>query len=235
MKVDVRVERIWHQGHTVIVFETIGPSQIGIMVLGSEQTTTPPFDPKTGRKVQYSLGLLEDDIDALEIFLKERRVALGVKLLPHDGSQWLSCVACSTVRTRFLAWLSDALGLGEDARESDFRAEIEAAWAALGVTAEDRANNDDPDVRTLSQSIRVSLQYERDEVEAAKEALRAKVVEALRSVASPVHVPGRFADEARDECPVCHMRVEDCESRLSICPGETAREVLAEIAALGNT
>ncbi len=86
MKVDVRVERIWHQGHTVIVFETIGPSQIGIMVLGSEQTTTPPFDPKTGRKVQSSLGLLEEDIVALESFLKQRREALGLKLLPHDGS-----------------------------------------------------------------------------------------------------------------------------------------------------
>jgi hypothetical protein len=70
---DIRVERSWHAGHTLLVFQTIGPSQIAISVLGSEQTLTPPYDSATGREVKYSIGLTKEDIAALEDFLKQRR------------------------------------------------------------------------------------------------------------------------------------------------------------------
>lgn len=42
------------------------------------------------------------------------------------------------------------------------REEIERSWAALGMTPDQRAQNDDPDVATLADAIAVSLQYERD-------------------------------------------------------------------------
>ena len=45
------------------------------------QTKDPPRDPKTGRRVIYSLGLLEDDIQALEEFLVKRRAACSLEIL----------------------------------------------------------------------------------------------------------------------------------------------------------
>jgi hypothetical protein len=69
----VRVERSWHGGHTLVVFQTLGPNQITINVLGSQRTTEPPYDAETGRRVEYSLGLVGEDIAALEDFLAQRR------------------------------------------------------------------------------------------------------------------------------------------------------------------
>jgi hypothetical protein len=69
----MRAERSWHGGHTLVVFETVGPNQIMINVLGSEQSTEPPRDAKTGRKITSSLCLGEEDIQALEDFLALRR------------------------------------------------------------------------------------------------------------------------------------------------------------------
>lgn len=74
---DIRVERSWHGGHTLVVFQTLGPRQIAISVIGSKKTETPPRDPKTGRNVEYSIGLVEEDIVALEDFLRERRLHVG--------------------------------------------------------------------------------------------------------------------------------------------------------------
>jgi hypothetical protein len=70
---NIRVERSWHAGHTLLVFQTLGPSQIAISVLGSIRTSAPPCDSATGREVKYSIGLTEADIAALEDFLKQRR------------------------------------------------------------------------------------------------------------------------------------------------------------------
>ena len=72
----VRKELSWHDGHALVVFETLGTTQITIDVLSSEQTSNPPRDSVTGRRVVYSLGLTEDGIAVLESFLRERREEL---------------------------------------------------------------------------------------------------------------------------------------------------------------
>jgi len=72
----VRKELSWHGGHTLVVFQTLGTTQITIDVLSSEQTSSPPRDSVTGRRVVHSLGLTEDGIAVLESFLRERREEL---------------------------------------------------------------------------------------------------------------------------------------------------------------
>lgn len=77
MAEDIRVERSWHGGHTLIVFKTLGPTQISIDVVGSRLAKVAPRDLVTGREIQHSLGLLEEDILALEDFLRRRRLLYG--------------------------------------------------------------------------------------------------------------------------------------------------------------
>jgi len=73
----VRQELSWHGGHTLVVFETLGETQITIDVLSGEKTNDPPRDSVTGRRVVHSLGLTEEGIAVLESFLRERREELG--------------------------------------------------------------------------------------------------------------------------------------------------------------
>ena len=73
----VRKELSWHGGHTLVVFQTLGETQIAIDVLSSEKTNDPPRDSVTGRRVTHSLGLTEEGIAVLESFLRERREELG--------------------------------------------------------------------------------------------------------------------------------------------------------------
>ena len=75
----VRKELSWHGGHTLVVFQTLGETQITIDVLSSEKTNDPPpwRDSVTGRRVTHSLGLTEEGIAVLESFLRERREELG--------------------------------------------------------------------------------------------------------------------------------------------------------------
>jgi hypothetical protein len=70
---ELRAERVWHAGHTLIIFRTVGPNQVAIDVCGSEITDEAPRDHVTRRKIQHSLCLGEDDIIALEDFLRKRR------------------------------------------------------------------------------------------------------------------------------------------------------------------
>lgn len=42
----VRKELSWHSGHTLVVFQTLGETQIAIDVLSSEKTNDPPRDSR---------------------------------------------------------------------------------------------------------------------------------------------------------------------------------------------
>lgn len=59
---------------------------------------------------------------------------------PHDGSQWQSCEHCSVVRTRFIDWLRQQIGVRGDASTEDFKTVIEslmserAAWGSESET-----------------------------------------------------------------------------------------------------
>ncbi len=71
-----------------------------------------------------------------------------------------------------IAEACEMLGLDGNAYVLDapsLRREIEASWRELGVDMDEVLACDDPDVRLMSQSIRVSLQYEKDKVEMAVE------------------------------------------------------------------
>lgn len=72
---------------------------------------------------------------------------------PHGCGQTLAELARGAPHARGCPSTADA----------KLRAEIAAAWAALGIKPEDAA--DDPETATLDGAIRVSLQYERDRVE----------------------------------------------------------------------
>jgi len=67
------------------------------------------------------------------------------------------------------------------AERDEARAEVEAAWDALGTTAEEAA--DDPDTAALADSIRISLQYERDKAQLACEQFDAEHADRERTKA----------------------------------------------------
>ena len=73
----------------------------------------------------------------------------------------------------------------------ELRAEIEAAWTALGVSKEDRETNDDPDCQTLAQSIQISLDYERGRVEMAHDRIKG-IRSALKAVRHGLETPKPF-------------------------------------------
>ncbi len=84
---------------------------------------------------------------------------------PHPGPDLADRVAGHRAQ---IAEACEMLGLDGNAYVLDapsLRREIEASWRELGVDMEDVLSCDDPDVRLLSQSIRVSLQHEKDEGE----------------------------------------------------------------------
>lgn len=58
----------WHGGHTLVIFEEIGP-QFGIAVAGPKRVSRPPMDRTTGREVTQSLCLTYDDVPVLEAAL----------------------------------------------------------------------------------------------------------------------------------------------------------------------
>ena len=88
---EIRVEREWHGGATLVVFETCGDNQITIDVLGGFRTDNPPRDGTTGRNVVHSLCLKDDngDIAALESFLATRRKQLALN--KHDDTYNKEC------------------------------------------------------------------------------------------------------------------------------------------------
>jgi hypothetical protein len=79
-----------------------------------------------------------------------------------DGPNWSdkSGATVPTAKTSLLGLLDYA-----DAKD----AEIDRAWAALKVDPKEAA--DDPDTAELADSIGVSLQYERDRIEMAAQAI----------------------------------------------------------------
>lgn len=60
--------------------------------------------------------------------------------------------------------------LAAERRVAGLESEHERAWESLGVSKEDRETNDDPDCETLSQSVRITLDYEREQRENEREA-----------------------------------------------------------------
>lgn len=152
----------------------------------------------------------------------ERNLFRANRHFPHEGDVALAVAAVNA--------LEPLLDAHDDARDAMRLARADGAFAenvyktvVLLMSQRDEAR------RALLATEREPPKGSRGwrcEVELEKTRARAGAIEAaLRAVVAPVHIPGRFADEAHDACPVCRLRFEACPV---MCAGAIGRDLLGE-------
>ncbi len=131
--------------------------------VGKIVSQAPPPGPDLADRVAGPIdwakhGLLPNQAAAAQRAVDEARISSETDRVAGLRAQIAK--ACEMLGLDGNAYVLDAPSL---------RREIEASWRELGVDMEEVLACDDPDVRLLSQSIAVSLQYEKDKVEMAVE------------------------------------------------------------------
>lgn len=122
------------------------------------------------------------------------------------------CAVCGNTRWRHPDQSVFVPDVPSTDRIVQWTAELAEAWRALGTTAEDAA--DDPDTATLADSIRVSLQYERDQMAQAREQLKAELAAHERTKANTEKSIAAHAHEIeRINGDLTHARAERDDAR----------------------
>lgn len=129
--------------------------------------------PYSDKEPEHPLTDLADDVDGAlaSIFdTYDHKAVRGYDEMRERCAVLDLAAASATHQLGTLAGERDAAAaraLAAESKLAEAAGEIELTWKVCGVTPEQRAENDDPDVETLSQTVYWALQHERDKNETA--------------------------------------------------------------------